>query len=333
MTEGAREPVWAGFWRRVIAYLVDALLLGGLGLGIGALFHDVLVALTGPTRLIGLGVCLLYFGVLTSGAGGGASLGMRLLGLRVRSLKGRPIGLLRALWRALVLQAPFTLNGMMLDLDDPLLSRIYMVAAVTLVFGVTLAQVVLLLFNRPSRRLLHDLVSGTGVVRAGAAGPLPKTRSRAPAVAWLIVLAALGAGLWLTWRPIVPAVPRLNELSAVQTAVQALPEVLSAGVTDNTHTVWREGKSTTSRTLVVAARLRARPQSEAAVAAQAARVGETVLKVYDLAPGQTLRVDLTVGYDIGIASFWRTDHRPYPPAPAVPAPVAAPAPVAPAKPA
>ncbi|MFW1759931.1 RDD family protein, partial [Acinetobacter guillouiae] len=71
------KPVWAGFWRRIGAYLIDTIILGAVGFAASMPFYDALAALTGPTRLIGLGVGAVYFGLTTSNLGGGASLGMR----------------------------------------------------------------------------------------------------------------------------------------------------------------------------------------------------------------------------------------------------------------
>jgi uncharacterized RDD family membrane protein YckC len=308
MTEDAR-PVWVGFWRRVLAFFLDSLVLGLAGLAVGTVLFDVLAPLAGPTRLIGLPVGLAYFGYLSSRAGGSATVGMRMLGAEVVSAGGRPIGLLRSLWRALVLQLPLSLNGALVRIDDPDWAAAFTVLASTCVFGVGLAQIILLLFNHPSRRLVHDLLSGAAVVRKGA-GAVPKTRSRAPAVAFAVVLLALGGSAVLAYYPF----EKPAGAGEAPNAVLALPEVIEAGTQDSTMRVYspEDGTTTTTHSLIVTARLDRWPEDKDK---ELARVGDAALKTWRLEPGQKLRVVLKYGYDIGIASGWRTYDREYSPSP------------------
>jgi uncharacterized RDD family membrane protein YckC len=315
MEENAKT-VWTGFWRRVGGFLIDGLLLGLVGYGVGSLMFDTLAALEGPTRLIGLAVGLAYFGLLSSGMGGSRTLGMRVTGVKVVALNGRPLGLLSSLWRALILQAPLMLNGMMLDLKDPLWVTIYGVAAATLVFGVGLAQIILLLFNRPSRRLVHDLLSGAVVVRAEVVQP-PAVKSRGAIVATLAMVGLTAVAVQLSGH-FVPKGLRttIDSLTAPQDAVAALPDVLNAGVQDNTNTFFGSGGAReTTRTLIVTAKMRVWPKDQAAAVDQ---IGRTATSAYRLAPGQKVRVVLTYGYDIGIASGSRSYSDDFKPAPLPP---------------
>lgn len=309
------KPVWAGFWRRIGAYLIDSIVLGAAGFAAATPFYDMLASLAGPTRLIGLGVGVLYFGLLTSNLGGAASLGMRALGLKVVTLDGRSPGLARALWRAAVLQTPIILNGMTLTGVDGPLASAYFILAGALVFGVGLAQVLLLLFNRPARRLVHDVVSGTAVVRKEAT-TIAAPRSRAPLAALVCVLLAFLASLALTFLPI-PWLSHVAEgLTAPRDAVLALPEVLDAGVLDNTAYFTEGGATKTTRTLVITARLNHWPADQDK---EVLRVRDAALKGVKL-DGRKVRVVLTYGFDIGVASGWRSyasDATPAAPAPAV----------------
>ena len=196
------------------------------------------------------------------------------------------------------------LNGMMVELKDPLWATIYSVAAATLVFGVGFAQIILLLFNRPSRRLVHDLLSNAVVVRADVVEP-PAIKSRG-AIITALVIVILTAGAAQLSGYFVPKGLRtsINSLTAPQDAVAALPDVLSAGVQDNTNTIFAAGGSReTTRTLIVTARMRIWPKDQTAAIE---RIGRAATSAYRLAPGQKVRVTLTYGYDIGIASGWRS---------------------------
>lgn len=312
--------VGAGFWRRLLAFIIDGLLLGLLGFGAGLLAYDFLAALEGPTRLIGLAVGLLYFGFLSSGAGGGRTLGMRVMGLKVVSMNGRPLGLITALWRALWLEAPIALNGAFFEITDPTLGLIVGVTLITLVFGVSLAQIILLLFNRPSRRLVHDLLSGAIVVRKDAQDVRARSSRTAVTVAVLVILLAAAGALAAAklGSRLLPQV--ISDLLPAQAAVANLPGVMSARVQDSTTTVYGSGGAQTTRTLIVTARVAAWPQDKAAMMD---RIGAAAVGAYRLKPGQRVRVVLTRGYDIGIASAWRSDSDDYlPKAPVVPAPPA-----------
>ncbi|MFN8012495.1 MAG: RDD family protein [Holophagaceae bacterium] len=154
---------YGGFWLRAWAFLLDALVLLPLvwlaRFAAGVAYEELLSrtvldaageafsryqALHGLARdLLGLGLPWLYFAVLEGF--GGASLGKRIAGLRVRDAEGRPIGPLRSAWRNLV--KPLSLGcccgGLLL-------------AAWT-----------------ARKRALHDWLSGTVVVREGSvpAGP------------------------------------------------------------------------------------------------------------------------------------------------------------------
>ncbi|NEX95261.1 RDD family protein, partial [Caulobacter sp. 17J65-9] len=313
MTDDSARPVWAGFWRRLFAFILDTLILGAIGAAVTLPVFDLMATIEGPLRLAGGAVALLYFTWFSSGAGGAATPGMRLFGLKVVNLRGRPIGLVRSLWRALVLQAPLTLNGTHLILDDPLAAQIFTVTASTLVFGVTLAQIVLLLFNHPSRRLAHDLVSGAAVVRRHAEGAVPAARSAAPLFAWLFVGLGLAGGVWMVLRPnvLVGLAPNVGPLSAAATAVNALPEAMDAQVGENTTTYWGDEGKTTTHTLVITARLKARPKDQEA---EVERVAEAALSAYELAPGQQVMVVLKRGYDVGLWSSWISYQAPYQPA-------------------
>lgn len=97
---------YAGFWIRVVAYLIDAVILGVVGAilsGVGLHSRSVDAQSSSPSALLSL----IYFGLLWSHYGGGQTLGMRLLKLRVVGTDGSQIGVVRALVRWLFLFISF----------------------------------------------------------------------------------------------------------------------------------------------------------------------------------------------------------------------------------
>jgi len=110
----------AGFWIRVLAQLIDAALLALVGGVLTELsFHPRALDLadSGPSALLSL----LYFGLLWSKVGGGQTVGMRFLGLRVVGTDGQLIGLGTALirWLGLVVSLSVLFLGVIWVAFDP----------------------------------------------------------------------------------------------------------------------------------------------------------------------------------------------------------------------
>jgi uncharacterized RDD family membrane protein YckC len=112
----------AGFGIRTVAYLVDAFLLSFVG---GAFPYLVWSATSpgnqspgGASGSVGgtsLAVSLIYFVIFWSHLGGGRTLGMRLLGLRVMREDGSPVGVFDALvrWIGLWISFAFCFIGVL----------------------------------------------------------------------------------------------------------------------------------------------------------------------------------------------------------------------------
>ncbi len=304
---------FAGFWPRVGAWFIDAIVLAVVGCAIGWAFMDYVSPLGANGRAIGLGIGILYHGILGSSLGGGRTIGKRVLGLKVTGLNGKPLNLFAALWRALFLMGPAMLNGWYFKVADPILVQVLGVVAITAVFGIGLAQVYLILFGGPARRLVHDLVSGSVVVRAETREfPAPKMGVHA-VVAGVLIAAAFG--LALTGPSMLKAwMPSLATMVApeqrVVDAVEKLPGIGDVSVQDNTMTVYSDGKQTTTRTLVVTATTGQWPADTNPLLA---RIGAETVRAYRFAPGQRLTVTIVHGFDLGIASYRNSRSAPYDP--------------------
>lgn len=154
----AFTPIYAGFWIRVLASLIDSFALG-IPLGIiSAVMQGIIAPLTksaaaggDPTAVFGMigilaiasmilnwgGYCL-YEGLLTAGPWQG-TLGKKLLGLKVCTLEGKPLDKKSALWRAFMKQ---------------------------LLSAVTLSISCIFPAFTPKKQALHDTVVKTLVVKA-----------------------------------------------------------------------------------------------------------------------------------------------------------------------
>jgi uncharacterized RDD family membrane protein YckC len=202
--EGPALPVTvAGISRRIGAFIIDSLILALIGLIVGACLRDQLAALGPWGRVVGFVIATYYFGVPQSRIGGGQSLGMRILKLRVIRPDGAALGLGAALLRAAIFCLAYFLSGLpaaFITLNEWFASGLSM-----LLFGVSFCVTYLLLFNRKTRQSLHDLAVGAFVVRA-TRGPLALPaagvwRGHSAVVAASLVAFCV-AGVWMArrWR-------------------------------------------------------------------------------------------------------------------------------------
>lgn len=310
--EPAPAMAYAGLWRRLAAFAIDVMLLGALGVLLGWLAFDALAALGPWGRLVGFALALPYFGLMNSRLGGGRTLGKRLLGLRTLGLDGQALSPARGLLRALVVTLPWFLNNAVSDPE--LLRRLPLVLLLSLlVFGGGLSLAYLLLFNRPSRRSLHDALAGSVVLQAqGSARPDPVA-----AAVWsrphrgvvvVLLLSSLALPAWFASRS---DEGEWATLSALQASAVRVPGVRQAGVSQG----WTAamGQPSTRSTHLALLVWSTTPVTDDALAD---RVVARLLQSHADALAAVDQVVVTVvhGYDIGIASSWQSRRVALPPA-------------------
>lgn len=301
---------YSGAWRRLGAFCIDGLVLGIIGLALGAAAFARLAELGPWGRLLGFVIAVAYFGILESRIGGGRTPGKRLLGIRVVDHSGRGLSLAQALLRSTIFFVPYFLNGLMLG-SDGMIPWVAMILSI-LVFGLGFSILYLLLFNLPTRQSVHDLATGAFVVKAPAPVPLPAPLRRvhkiviAVAIALSLVL-PLG-GLWLASR-----ITSLAPLLRAGRTLDAQSHVVSASVNEGASWSSFNGgamhKTTMLNASVVVRRWPADPKAEAASFAS------TLFQdIPDAATRDIVSVQLVYGYDIGIARAWRSTDYSYTPA-------------------
>jgi uncharacterized RDD family membrane protein YckC len=302
--EPAPAPmIIGGFWRRVAAFLIDVILLGLVGVGSGFFFFDFYMALGSSGLLIGLVVATAYFGLLNSRLGSGRTLGKRALGLRVVDAQGDFISPGKSILRYLILAIPFFLdkaltNGIVTNLSSGALLGIPVVAGF-------IALTYLLIFNRRTRQMVHDLAVKTYVVRATSPRPAVAPvmwRGHAIVVALLCILIVGFGGL----SPLALRMPFLQQLFHVRQAVLATGKARTVTVTGGTTYVSMNGQTKKTRVYNISAFVKGHPQSSENMADQFAALAlaadPSIAAAYDY-----LNVSISYGYDIGIASGTVTD--------------------------
>ena len=301
--EAADTAPFAGFWRRVAAFLVDGVILGLVGYGSGLVLFDAFVAMGPWGRVVGFGVALAYFVAQESGRGGGQSLGKRLLRIRVVDAQGRPLGLARSVARFTVFGVPYFLNGAALPMGVMTFAAGVPVAAVVL--GGVLALAYLLVFNRRTRQSLHDLAVGAFVVRVRAdargerdvPGPARVWSGHRVIAGALIVLAGAAPALY----PLVGRLPLFAGLMLLEQRLQTQPELQTVSVHASVSKFYG-ATETVRHTLLIEATV-ARPLADNVPLST--RLAGIALASYPGAAAQdVIEVRLAHGYDIGIASNW-----------------------------
>ena len=295
--EATPSPV-GGFWRRLAAFLIDSVTLGLVGMIAGFAMFDILAQLGPYGRVLGFAVALLYFGVLNSRIGGGQTLGKRALSIRAVTLDGQLMSLPRSLLRYSVLGIPFFLNNAPLPLDVVMSPWSYVISLI--VFGGMLSILYLLVFNRATRRSLHDFAAGSWVVRTAApASPaqVPRLwRGHVIAVA-LLMVTALSLPL-LAQR--LTQLPLFADLLPAFEAINAEPGVkyatLNAGFSSG---------SGGEHTYVAAMLQLDNPRVEDKPFAK--RIASKILQAGPgFAKRDVVAVTLTYGYDLGISKGWHS---------------------------
>lgn len=226
----------AGFWIRLLSDLIDALVLGAIGFVLAKIFRGPLLRLGESAAILGAPLTLVYMGVLQSHIGGGQTVAKRLLGLRVLRTDGQFLTLDRALvrWGLMGVLSYGGAVAIALSVALPFLNLEALSAALA---GAQLALFLgcgLLVPFHPLKRGLHDLLTGSIVIRGGRVpaaylARFENARRDRALVIGAIAVAVLGTAAGLLAIPHVPA----NFQSATK-VVHSIKElgVQNPGVTD-----------------------------------------------------------------------------------------------------
>jgi uncharacterized RDD family membrane protein YckC len=296
----------SGFWRRLAACFIDALVLGVLGAVAGLFLFDFFASLGGWGRLVGFGVALAYFTLFNSAWGKGKTVGKRIMGIEVVDSTGGHISVRRSFLRYLVLGVPFFLNGAPFPpavIASPLG---YLIGF--LIFGLGGSIGYLYVFNGRTRQSLHDLVVGTFVVRGGGSGRFTAGTVWRPHffIVGFLCLAVIGlscASVKLLKKGV------FSNILLVEQKLQSSGNV--RGVTVDVGTAWFDHDDVRQEAtfLQSTAIWKIRPTDYQAAADEMASI---ILANYpDIDKKDSLSVTICYGYDIGISHVWsaRSFHK------------------------
>ena len=301
MTDQLEQKWIAGFWIRIGAFFIDALLLGVMGFVLGNLFEEQFVQIGGVGRLVGFCIAIAYFGIMNSAVCEGQTIGKRLLNLRVVNSNNDVISLPLSLLRYSVFGIPYFLNGA--HFNENFLPEVVTYLLALVVFGGLLSTVYLYVFNRTTRQSLHDLCAGTYVVNSdiekGTTDAIWKPHYYI--VACLFLVSALSPLFLLAY---VENSELLNnksfeELSQIRSDILGVAEVTSANVLVSQSSV--SSTDITKKYLKIQAFLnKAEIDNQALAQTIANKAKENYSALNEI---ETIYVTLTYGFDIGIASL------------------------------
>ena len=149
------------FWRRIFAFCVDIIILFIVGCVLCSLFFELISSMGNWARLIGLAIFLAYFGIYNSYIGKGQTIGKKLFKIKVVDNQNNYLSLKASMIRALILAPAIVCSGMYLSLVNSSIN--FLLILCFYVGFIYFANISLLLFNKPTRQLLHDIIVQSSV--------------------------------------------------------------------------------------------------------------------------------------------------------------------------
>lgn len=306
MSEALQNPARprrpAGLWARTLAFVIDALVLGVLGQLLGLCIREDLIALNGWGRAVGFVIALLYFVPLDSKLCAGRTLGKRIFKLRVAGRDGRPVDLFRSAARYTVIAIPWFLNNALLP--PAATQPWFAVPLVVLIFGMGGSVLYLYFFNRGTGQGLHDLAAGTYVLAEGRDVPTASVARMHRQIVVAIFLLSIAAPMVLS--AMVGSKAPYAQMQQAMAAAQATGKVFNSRIMKGVF----YGKQTV-RNIQFSVYLKRWPDDPKAESQQFARI---VLDSFGAqADVDVVSVNLVYGFDIGIASAWKSYQASLPP--------------------
>lgn len=162
MSSDANQQLICGFWRRIVAFIIDVLLLMIIGMLLGKMFERQFVFLAGWAPLVGFTITVIYFGLTDSYIGRGQSPGKKLFHICVVGRNGQFISMARSMGRAGILAIPICLDSFHPS------GLPYMIQSIIAIGEniINVGMIYFYLFNRNTRQSIHDLAIDTFVVKA-----------------------------------------------------------------------------------------------------------------------------------------------------------------------
>ncbi|TVQ91822.1 MAG: RDD family protein [Bacteroidetes bacterium] len=159
------KPLYSNFWTRLLAFVIDKFILGVGGGILGLVFRDFFAQLAQHGVLVGFFISWVYFGLLNSKLTGGQTPGKMALNIRVTDADGNPVQPGKSFLRALVYIFPLYLLNYSFGIPE---GSVFNVIWTVLVGSLLFMIPIHMLLNKPVYQAIHDIMSGTFVIRTEA---------------------------------------------------------------------------------------------------------------------------------------------------------------------
>jgi len=185
----------AGFWIRLLAFLIDSIIIGIVCYGFLLTFRKILSPLGQNIWYIGFFIAGLYFVPYMTRLGKGQTIGKRITRIRVVGEGGKFLTFSQASYRYSILAFFFFSSA----ISDSLTTSFRQFAWARAVLGLAglglMLGIVLLIAFTKEKRGLHDYLARTAVVKAGAPGFRPISETKHRKAITIVILVALA--LWI----------------------------------------------------------------------------------------------------------------------------------------
>ena len=290
-------PRVAKFWKRLVAFIIDAALMMLAGQLIGMALAKPLSQIGPYGHLLGLLIVLPYYGIMNSRITKGQTFGKMIMKINVVSQELVPIGLGKSFIRILILAIPFFLYGLSIpEVNHPVITWVISI----LVFGMGGVILYTMTFNMESRQGIHDMLLKTYVVdqRETTNHALPKTSK----LVWTI--SAIWAGLTIAFflfLSLVNTNPEAdeiyNKMSVLNAQIGARDDVLTSSVTEQTLAV---ENTNSQQTLIISIWLKGQRSTSDYENEVVKVAGFTLQNFEGLDQFDSIQIRLLSGYDLGI---------------------------------
>ena len=302
MKEKEVAKTWiAGFWKRLGAFVIDSIILGIVGYILGVFFSSWFIEIGAWGRLLGFTIALLYFGLLNSKIFDGQTLGKKVFEIKVVDSNNKTIGVLKSFARYAILGTPFFLKGA--QLPDEFIFSLSIYLLTFLVFGGMFAIVYLYIFNRKTRQSLHDIIVGTYVVNIDRDKKDIQTLWKPHLV--IVGILFLASALIPVYTSSLIKEKPLKELQNARAEILKFDAVANARIMYG----WRSFTSSThgkNETTYVQGQIFLK-NGELSNKNLAFKIAKIIAKNYtDTVKKDNVYIIFTSGYDIGIASQWKS---------------------------
>lgn len=300
-----KARVISGFWRRILALIVDVIVIGIVGLILGSMLFDQFARLGVWGRLVGLIITLIYLGILNSSIGRGQTIGKRIANIKVVDRDGEFLSVQKSFLRSAVLEIPFFLNGALIP--PSVMTNAVGILLGLIIFGASGAIIYLYIFNRATRQSLHDLLVGSFVVRASSVEPVAAIGIWKPHLAviggWCLAVVIFSVVVSSAIQRVGP----IAELLQLQNGIMNSGKVHMASVFVGTN-YGPQGEIHYLRTNAI---WRNKPDSPEKAASEIASI---MLRVQPEMNKDVLAITISYGFDIGIATAWQSYNESHSPA-------------------